>query len=878
MPWDNDYTPRPTARVYQLRKAGEIDQAYEIAKGLHDSNPEDDDINKAYAWTLIDLCKRYIAQGDLQTAQAYSDELSNISFDNTWDDFIQTILKQGKSIKEKFNPYFADIAKASELSKGGNPDEAMRIMTGLKSAGHLTTESYETYGWIIFRYLRDKMNSLTSVQFRTGLKDYLDLKEHCSDNLHKQILNLALNYSKQDTNFRFASFFKIWGPDKIDIEAFQESYDREGKKISPLMSRVAREVVKYPIAEVNEICDALGNYKSQFVDFIRESTFWKLYHLFTDKQFQDLWNGFDAYLDNYPVESYKEFHSKILSLAVRAMVEDNQWRFYTFFKKWNPAYLGSADWQEEKGENGEAYKALALKAIKSAVDSALSINEADLGDTGWLISAIDAAIKHNPDDDWTVRDKAKLLIKSGKKEDAVKVYEDLVFKLGDKYYVWQEFSDCIDDTNAKIGMLCKAISMEKNEDFIGNIRLSLAECLLNEGLKAEACHELELYKANYESKGWKVKARYEALQSKCEGVTAVNDNKDLYQKYIPLAEEYAYSSIPVYELLIIDDWKDNDGKKHVKFTNNDNIEVVVNPKRFPSLRKYHKGQIWNVKLYEEKPAPKPVSTIRFFGIPNKVEPPKYIPLLISPSKKADWEILPEIVGIIDHVNKEKKVYHLISEDSKQIFEPFEQQTFQKGDFVKFKIFKKSVKDETRYFAQNITLCDKEEGLAHFPSRIIAVDGVNESKKLFHYVVGPGVLDGIIHFDQTEIRPDVGDCLKIKYYMREKKDSKNPNKQVKIREILSIETTNEVNDKAIKNISGLLELKWKGGYDYDDYYDDDEDEVESKVTTADFAFIGDYYVHRDLLLKYNITSDCHVTGRAIFTGDGKWKVFELTFGN
>ena len=460
----------------------------------------------------------------------------------------------------------------------------------------------------------------------------------------------------------------------------------------------------------------------------------------------------------------------------------------------------------------------------------------------------------------------------------MKVYEDLVFKLGDKYYIWQEFSDCIDDTNAKIGMLCKAISMEKNEDFIGNIRLSLAECLLNEGLKAEACHELELYKANYEAKGWKVKARYEALQSKCEGVTAVNDNKDLYQKYIPLAEEYAYSSIPASELLIIDDWKDNDGKKHVKFTNNDNIEIVVDPKRFPSLRKYHKGQIWNVKLYEEKPAPKPVSTIRFFGIPNKVEPPKYIPLLISPSKKADWEILPEIFGIIDHVNKEKKVYHLISEDSKQIFEPYEQQTFQKGDFVKFKIYKKSVKDETRYFAQNITLCDKEEGLAHFPSRIIAVDGVNESKKLFHYVVGPGVLDGIIHFDQTEIRPDVGDCLKIKYYMREKKDSKNPNKQVKIREILSIETTNEVNDKAIKNISGLLELKWKGGYDYDDYYDDDEDEVESKVTTADFAFIGDYYVHRDLLLKYNITSDCHVTGRAILTGDGKWKVFELTFGN
>ena len=54
-------------------------------------------------------------------------------------------------------------------------------------------------------------------------------------------------------------------------------------------------------------------------------------------------------------------------------------------------------------------------------------------------------------------------------------------------------------------MLCKAVAMEKNEDFIGNIRLSLAECLINEGMKAEACHELKLYKDNYDAKGWKVK-------------------------------------------------------------------------------------------------------------------------------------------------------------------------------------------------------------------------------------------------------------------------------------------------------------------------------------------------------------------------------------
>ena len=99
------------------------------------------------------------------------------------------------------------------------------------------------------------MESLSSVQFRRGLFDYIQLKDHCSDNLHLQILNLALKYSKRDDSFRFASFFNLLGPERIGYEAFHVSYDKDGKEISPLMSRVAKEVIKYPIAEVNAICD-----------------------------------------------------------------------------------------------------------------------------------------------------------------------------------------------------------------------------------------------------------------------------------------------------------------------------------------------------------------------------------------------------------------------------------------------------------------------------------------------------------------------------------------------------------------------------------------------------------------------------------------------
>lgn len=63
---------------------------------------------------------------------------------------------------------------------------------------------------------------------------------------------------------------------------------------------------------------------------------------------------------------------------------------------------------------------------------------------------------------------------------------------------------------------------------------------------------------------------------------------------------------------------------------------------------------------------------------------------------------------------------------------------------------------------------------------------------------------------------------------------------------------------IKHISGYLELNYKDRYN-------DED--------PDFAFIGDYYVHKTVLEKYDITSNCHVNAKVVYTGDDKWKVYE-----
>lgn len=159
-------------------------------------------------------------------------------------------------------------------------------------------------------------------------------------------------------------------------------------------------------------------------------------------------------------------------------------------------------------------------------------------------------------------------------------------------------------------------------------------------------------------------------------------------------------------------------------------------------------------------------------------------------------------------------------------------------------------DETYFDIQKV---NKETALPNFNSGIVVVDDINIQKKLFYYTFGQGKIGGIVFFNDTDLRPEVGQCLKIFYCVT--KDRKGEKRPI----VLNVEETAEINTSAIKTIQGHLELKYKNG-SWDD--------------SPDFAFIGDYYVHHSVLCEYNITKDCYVTADVIYAGQGKWKVIKI----
>ena len=856
---DDDYQPHLANEIYALRKQKQLDEARQRAEEIIRAQEADRDVWKAYAWTLIDICKREQQNGNVQVARNLSDYLCRLDFDPNEDYFTETLVHKIQSLKLTLNPFFAQIQEAKELSQNGDNDRAWEIMSKLATAGNLPIEVHENYGWIIYKYLRDHLTTLNSIQVRTALRDYINLQNERPSVLHSQILNFALNYSKQDVSFKLVSFLRLWGPNNLRADDFDDSRGNDGKPIPSLMSRIARAVVNYPYEDIQAFVDLLPRQKDDFIEMLREHFFWNLYHSTEGGLDSTTWALFESYLVFFPESASSIWHSKVLSLAERVMRDNNAFRFYDFFRRWNPSKLRATDWQEEKGENGETYKPLAIKSLKKAREALDSMSNDQIGDLQWLIDLYGTAVEKFPDDDWNIRSKALLHLRAGQLPKANSIYKELCLKMGEKYYIWSEFADCWKDNSVKIALLCKAISLEKNEDFIGKIRLELARQLIQAKKYENAAIELNLYKQHYTKMGWRIDSEVDNLLLQCSSVTLTIKNNDaFYAENIPVAEEHAYADIPFTEMVLVDKWKNDDGKELMSFVDGDVIEFTTNKKRFPALRGSHKGQVWKFKLYKDE-------TTKTIPSPYSWRPPttetivKYIPLNAEPSDKEDWIPLPVNYGYVQHVNEEKKLSHIYSTESTISYEHYENQTLKKGDYVTFRQYKKKIKDEDRVFFCGIQKCYETEALEHFNSRIVAVDDVNESKQLFHFVLGPKQISGLLHYNETELRPSVGDCIKIYYFVRDKEDKKNPGHQKKIVEVIKSEATDEVNKDVIKTISGNLLLKYKDTYDN---------------TDPDFAFIGDYYVHKSILQRYDIKNDCYVSAKVIYAGDNRWKVFEI----
>ena len=570
-----------------------------------------------------------------------------------------------------------------------------------------------------------------------------------------------------------------------------------------------------------------------------------------------LWRQFENYATQFGAYAPSHWHSEILHFAERCMKEREEFRFFSFFKKWNPERLRTDDWKDQK--RGEStFSSLAQKAIKKAC--ALTLKQSVRTESlAWLITVSEEAVRRLPDDDYLARDLAQLYKQNGQIEQCNAYYRKLALSLADKYYVWKEFSQLIDenDIEIKAGMLAKALTVERNEDFLGEVRLLMAKYLIKLCRLGEAQWELNTYRTHRSKQGWKYDERLNQLQEQIKASGSVQAQHPNYHSLIRAADRYAYRDIPWHKMTVLDRWTNKDGKVKVKLYLDKVTGAAVNPKRFSALRKAVTGEVVDVKLLK-RPSKD--------GLRDVVSP-----LIVKSSSDDPWSALPLTVGVVDFVNKDKGGVGIVTLDGKFIYMSTNDlpRSIRKGEFVSGRLIEEvKIKKEKELTPRiltrnaqpktveraslfNLKVIPPEDALPLFPERTILVDHVNVRKQLFHFIAEEN-MEGIAFFRDTTLRPHPGEHYKARCYT--KLDNKTGIKRI---HTFNFIPTNDVLSSRMKQLKGTVNVV---------YRDDNM-----------FGFVLDTYVPGNLLEKAGIFDDTIVLATVVFA-NSKWRVIDIKVVN
>ena len=190
---------------------------------------------------------------------------------------------------------------------------------------------------------------------------------------------------------------------------------------------------------------------------------------------------------------------------------------------------------------------------------------------------------------------AQLYFWQGYTEKAIAEYKHIL-RTTPEWFIWKHLGDICEDTEVRISLYCKAMTLIGKEEYIGELRLGLANLLLDAN-KEQAAYELEQYIKTYKDNGWKIAGDVYLLQNKLSGITPTAQAKYFYRNNVDKAEEFAYSDIPVEELTFCGIEKNHAGKERANLINKRKKTYVHTP-LIPLLRKASVGDVFLVRVYE----------------------------------------------------------------------------------------------------------------------------------------------------------------------------------------------------------------------------------------------------------------------------------------
>lgn len=277
---------------------------------------------------------------------------------------------------------------------------------------------------------------------------------------------------------------------------------------------------------------------------------------------------------------------------------ENDFRFIEFCFKWKLESLREDDFVSAKGTT-ESGKNISFMSLAENVATRL-YKELKLRHTEEFVTQLFPFFL-------TVKDKcpenrfigmyiAQLYYWQNNKEKAIEEYKNIL-KTAPEWFVWKNLGDICEEKDIRISLYCKAMTMMGKDEFVGDVRLGLANLLL-ETNKEQAAFEIAQYISTYKEKGWKIAGDVYILQSKLSGVAPSNQARKFYRENVEEAENFVYSDIPVYELTYKGIVTNNAGKEKASLVNK-REKMYIRMSLTSQLRKASVGEVFLVRVYQQ---------------------------------------------------------------------------------------------------------------------------------------------------------------------------------------------------------------------------------------------------------------------------------------
>ena len=633
--------------VFAKRKAGALDEAYQMALKLNAESDPDEWDRKALAWCLISLIKRDFDVGNTQRLEQYRQQLEKMTFDVNDDEVLFSQRKYALSL----------VARVSE-SGGADALITNQKVFALRKAGKLD-EAYQ---------MALKLNARSD-------PDEWDIKAlaWCLVDLIKREFSASNNQTLRQYRLQL---------EKIEVNSEIDAVLAGQREKALLLCDPSAPVVSQAQAHSKQqnYAQAVEYYNKIYPNILvahHESFGWDLYR-YSQQLYKEgphkvpqIKQNFNRYA-KLQVARPSILHSAFLRLATE-MAKDNQLDLYVFFDLWGANNFRAEDFQRYS-KDGKQYSALFEKTIQRLSKSTVHTKKADR--MICILPFLDEAIERYEDNVWLVFYKAKFLLYLDRQDEAKKYCRTVCkTKLGAPW-AWQLLGDAYhDDRQCSLSCYCKALLCPDQDEFTVNLRYKLALFMAELGHYAQAKFEINTYLSLKPDDG-ATRIRDLTSQAWFKDVSPTVSNIEFYQENKSIAEELLLSDLPWIDAVVGEKFTkpNKDGKARKTYRN---IYIKAAPfaleqscpERKFSFSEFKAGDSIKVKGEND-----PSEKYQIYSIMRRDD-------------GCPWDVFLEWIGVVVFVNNDKHVYNIIIKRDVESFVHFDKvgPKLREGSFVTVRV-------------------------------------------------------------------------------------------------------------------------------------------------------------------------------------------------